>query len=101
MARRQGAGRARSSRNRWPAGRGKRTAGVQPGGPPHPRSIPDPSLVSDMSATDMHPPAQETRPPSLVFQLLSTAHSVTDRLTQALVELGLSPAGLDLLTQLA
>jgi len=54
-----------------------------------------------MSPSDADTPAQDTRPPSLVFQLLGTAHSVTDRLTQALVELGLSPAGLDLLTQLA
>ena len=54
-----------------------------------------------MSPTDVHPPAQEVRPRSLVFQLLGTAHSVTDRLTQALAELGLSPGGLDLLTQLA
>src|SRR5437879_11933489 len=54
-----------------------------------------------MSPTDVHPPAQEIRPQSLVFQLLGAAHSVTYRLTQALVELGLSPAGLDLLTQLA
>jgi len=46
-------------------------------------------------------PAQETRPWSLVFQLLGTAHSVTDRLVEALAELGLSPAGLDLLTRLA
>jgi DNA-binding MarR family transcriptional regulator len=36
-----------------------------------------------------------------VFQLLGTAHSVTDRLAEALTELRLSPAGLDLLTQLA
>src|SRR2546421_6974074 len=35
-------------------------------------------------------PAQETRPSSLVFQLLGTAHSVTDRLAEALAELGLS-----------
>lgn len=54
-----------------------------------------------MSPTEVHPPAQEIRPQSLVFQLLGTAHSVTYRLTQALAELGLSPAGLDLLTQLA
>ena len=46
-------------------------------------------------------PAQETRPRSLVFQLLGTAHSVTVRLAEALGELGLSPAGLDLLTRLA
>ena len=46
-------------------------------------------------------PAQKTRPWSLVFQLLGTAHSVTDRLVEALAELGLSPAGLDLLTRLA
>jgi hypothetical protein len=54
-----------------------------------------------MTPTDVHPPAQEIRPRSLVFQLLGTAHSVTDRLTEALAELGLSPAGLDLLTRLA
>ena len=46
-------------------------------------------------------PAQETRPRSLVFQLLGTAQSVTVRLAGALSELGLSPAGLDLLTRLA
>ena len=46
-------------------------------------------------------PAQETRPRPLVFQLLGTAHSVTARLAEALGELGLSPAGLDLLTRLA
>jgi DNA-binding MarR family transcriptional regulator len=36
-----------------------------------------------------------------VFQLLGTAHSVTDLLAEALAELGLSPPGLGLLTQLA
>lgn len=46
-------------------------------------------------------PAQETRLWFLVFQLLGTAHSVTDRLSEALAELGLSPAGLELLTRLA
>lgn len=46
-------------------------------------------------------PAQETRPRSLVFQVLGTAQSVTVRLAEALGELGLSPAGLDLLTRLA
>jgi len=53
-----------------------------------------------MSSSDLHP-VEETRPPSLLFQLLGTAHSVTTRLTEALAELGLSPAALDLLTQLA
>jgi len=38
---------------------------------------------------------------SLVFQLLGAAQSVTDRLAAALAELGLSPAGLDLLSRLA
>jgi hypothetical protein len=53
-----------------------------------------------MTPTDVHH-VQDTRPRSLVFQLLGTAHSVTDRLSEALAELGLSLAGLDLLTQLA
>src|SRR5256886_7197889 len=66
----------------------------------HPRSIPEPSLASDMTPTDVRP-AQETRRRSLVFQLLGTAHSVTIRIAEALGELGLSPAGLDLLTRLA
>jgi len=46
-------------------------------------------------------PVRETRPGSLLFQLLGTAHSVTARLAEALAGLGLSPAGLDLLTELA
>ena len=54
-----------------------------------------------MTPTFVVEPEQETRPSSLVFQLLGTAHSVTDRLAEALAELGLSPAGLDLLTRLA
>src|SRR2546423_869684 len=66
----------------------------------HPRLIPEPSLASDMTPTGVRP-AQETRPRSLVFQLLGTAQSVTVRLAEALGELGLSPAGLDLLTRLA
>jgi hypothetical protein len=53
-----------------------------------------------MRSGDPHP-VQETRPPSLLFQLLGTAHSVTARLTEALAELGLSPSELDLLTRLA
>src|SRR5947207_13436514 len=65
----------------------------------HPRLIPEPSLASDMTATGVRP-AQETRPRPLVFHLLGTAHSVTARLAEALGELGLSPAGLDLLTRL-
>ena len=66
----------------------------------HPRLIPEPSLASDMTPTGVGP-EQETRPRSLVFQLLGTAHSVTVRLVGALGELGLSPGGLDLLTRLA
>jgi len=53
-----------------------------------------------MNLTDRDP-VRETRPGSLLFQLLDTAHSVTARLAEALAELGLSPAGLDLLTELA
>src|SRR5437762_12185055 len=54
-----------------------------------------------MTPTFVVEPEQETRPSSLVFQLLGTAQSVTVRLAEALDELGLSPAGLDLLTRLA
>src|SRR5437879_3272623 len=53
-----------------------------------------------MTATDVHH-AQETSPRFLVFQLLGTAHSVTDRFSEALGGLGLSLPGLDRLTQLA
>jgi len=53
-----------------------------------------------MTLTDLDP-VQETSPGSLLFQLLGIAHSVTHRLAETLAELGLSAAGLDLLTQLA
>src|SRR5256885_921453 len=42
-----------------------------------------------MSRTDVHH-VSETRPPSLVFQLLGAAQSVTPRLTEALAKPGLS-----------
>ena len=53
-----------------------------------------------MNVTELDP-ARDTLPGSLLFQLLGTAHSVTARLAEALAELGLTPAGLDLLTELA
>src|SRR5438270_13703213 len=53
-----------------------------------------------MNVTELDP-VRDTRPGSLLLQLPGTAHSGTARPAEALAELGLSPGGLDLLTELA